>query len=119
MLGQRLLGVGDKKVLAGQIGGGCQGHLELSIWRGSSHCSDSSQRTGKRSLEVLRWHSCWDLLKFWGFRGEAQAVEDEDIKELRGQSVGRINIWILKPPKTMTAVELENSNEPRANIKIF
>lgn len=46
-------------------------------------------------------------------------IEGEDIKELRSHSVGCIDIGILKSPKTRTAAKLENSNEPRANIKIF
>lgn len=47
------------------------------------------------------------------------AIEGEDIKELRGQHVGWINICMMNPPKTMTAMKLESSNEPGANIKIF
>lgn len=96
-----------------------RGAWSLSIWRGCSHGSDSVQRTAKGSLEVLGWHSCWDLLKSWVFRMKLKTIEGEDIKELRGQSVGWINIWIMKPLKTRTAVKLENNNKPRANIKIF
>lgn len=47
-----------------------------------------------------------------------KTIEGEDIKELRGQSAGWMDRRILKPPKTMTAVKLENSNEPRVHIKI-
>lgn len=50
---------------------------------------------------------------------KSTTTEREDIEELRGQSIGWINIWILKPPKTTTAVKLENSSEPRASSRIF
>lgn len=37
------------------------------------------------------------------FRMKFKTIEREDIKELRGQSAGWINVWILKPPKTINS----------------
>lgn len=53
------------------------------------------------------------------FRMKRKTTEGEDIKEPRGQSAGWTDVWILKPPNTMAAVKVENSNDPTVHIKIF